>query len=151
MTIQGRLLHAVEPPPPQESRGKPHYSDVFKSSAVARVRSGQKIAQVARDLGIARNTLKAWMGDPDTVAPPVPSPTSETLLEAARSGSRLAVLIALRDEVAGKIAAGIAARELPTNARLLDELMREIEALERDDDPYDAALIPDEDFDPSMV
>ncbi|WP_248240272.1 hypothetical protein [Microbacterium kunmingense] len=63
----------------------------------------------------------------------------------------MAVLIALRDEVAGKIAAGIAARELPTNARLLDELMREIEALERDDDPYDAALIPDEDFDPSMV
>ncbi|WJL97217.1 transposase [Microbacterium sp. ET2] len=146
--MQGRLLHAVEPTESSETRGKPHYSDVFKANAVSRVKGGQAIAQVARDLGVARNTLKAWIGDPNTM-PAAPSSTSDAVLEAARTGSRKAVLIALRDEIAGKIAAGVTPRDLPVNARLLHEVMREIEAIEHGErQEHDLSAIPDAPFDP---
>lgn len=127
------------------SRGKQTYSDTFKADAVAKARAAQSVAQVAQALGIARNTLASWMKD---AAPP-----PMTLIEAARSGNRKAYLEALRDEVAAKIAGGIAARDLPPNARILNETMRELDeiAARESEEAADAANAPDEDWDEDEI
>lgn len=124
------------------SRGKQTYSDAFKADAVAKARAAQSVAQVAQTLGIARNTLTTWM----RAAAPAP----KTLIEAARSGDRKAFLQALRDELATKISAGMAPRDLPPNVRLLNETMRELDEIEarESEEAADAASAPDEDLDP---
>lgn len=85
-----------------------------------------------------------WMTD----AKPAPL----GLLAAAASGDRKAYLIALRDQVAGTIEKGMAARDLPPNARLLNDTMRELEeiaAREADEakEAADAADAADEAWD----
>lgn len=123
------------------SQGMQTYSDAFKADAVAKARSAQSVAQVARALGIARNTLMSWMR---SAAPPPMS-----LIEAAKSGNRKAYLEALRDELAEKIAAGMAPRDLPPNVRLLNETMQQLEDLAaREREDADAESVPDEELDP---
>lgn len=123
------------------SRVRQSYSDAFKADAVAKARSARSVAQVARTLGVARNTLRSWM---EAAAPPPMS-----LIDAARSGNRKAYLQALRDELAEKIAAGMAARDMPPNVRLLNETMRELEEIAlREVEDADAADAPDEALDP---
>jgi len=81
----------------------------------------------------------------DAAAPPPMS-----LIEAAKSGNRRAYLEALRDELAEKIAGGMAARDLPPNVRLLNDTMQQLEELtiREKEDAADAASAPDEDLDP---
>lgn len=108
---------------------KPPYSDDFRARAVEMVSAGQPIAHVARTVGISRNTLKQWRD-----APPPPQPSTAPagrVSDAVATGSRLTTLIALRDFTAARIDAGIPATALPGNARLLAELMKEIETVER--------------------
>ena len=138
-----RTPETPEPTPRSpKSRGTATYSDAFKAEAVAAARAAQSIAQVAQQLGIARNTLSAWMRD----APPPPM----SLVDAAKSGNRKAYLEALRDELAEKIAEGMSARDLPPNVRLLNETMQQIEELtaREAEESADAASAPDEDLDP---
>lgn len=127
---------------PPKSRGKQSYSDAFKAEAVAKARAARSVAQVAQALGIARNTLSGWMKD---AAPPPMS-----LIEAVQSGDRKAYLTAMRDELAAKIAGGMAARDLPPNVRLLNETMRELDdiAAREREEAADAASAPDEELDP---
>jgi transposase-like protein len=124
------------------SRGKPTYSEAFKRDAVEKARAAQSLAQVARELGVARNTLSGWMKE--AAPPPL------TLIEAVKSGNRKAYLEAMRDELAAKIAGGMAARDLPPNVRLLNETMRELDELaaREAEEAADAASAPDEDLDP---
>ena len=126
------------------SRGKQTYSDAFKADAVAKARAAQSVAQVAQVLGIARNTLTSWMR---SAAPPPMS-----LIEAAKSGNRKAYLEALRDELAEKIAGGMAPRDLPPNVRLLNDTMQQLEDLSaREREDADAESVPDEDLDPDEL
>ena len=122
-------------------RGKQTYSDAFKADAIEKARAAQSVAQVARALGIARNTLAGWMKD---AAPPPMS-----LIDAVKSGDRGLYLLALRDELATKIAAGMAPRDMPPNVRLLNETMRELEDIEarKSEEAADAANAPDEEWD----
>lgn len=147
MTVSTPHLHAVDGISTQAGSGRTPYSPTFKSGAVARVRAGQPIAQVARSVGVSRNTLKAWMTEP------LPAPGVGGVAAAAASGSRRAVLVALRDEVAAKIGEGVSARDLPTNARLLDETMRAIEALDALESQASegVTMIPDEPFNPDDI
>lgn len=41
--------------------GKPRYPQEFKDSLVERVRSGEKVVDVAREAGIPRETLGVWL------------------------------------------------------------------------------------------
>ena len=59
------------------SRSGRRYDREFKDNAVALVRSGRTISEVARDLGVSRWSLGAWsrqsqrgqtLGEPDTLA-----------------------------------------------------------------------------------
>lgn len=124
------------------SRGKQTYSEAFKADAVAKARAAQSVAQVARALGISRNTLSTWMKDE--------APAPKTLLEAVKSGDEMASLVALRDLYAEQISNGLSGRDLPPTARLLRETMREIAELEQrlKEEADDAASAPDEDLDP---
>lgn len=123
-------------------RTRQRYSEAFKADAVERVRSGQPVAQVARVLNVSRNTLNAWLRDSDA--------TPLSLLEAAQSGSRKAFLIAWRDELARKIAGGVAARDMAPLGKQLNEAMRELEelAIRESEEAEDAEATPDEPLDP---
>lgn len=136
-----RIRRIGEAAPPK-SRGKQSYSDAFKRDAVDKARAAQSVAQVARELGIARNTLSGWMKD---AAPP-----PMTLVEAVKSGDRKAYLAAMRDELAAKISDGMSPRDLPPNTRLLNEIMRELEEIKarESEDAADAVNAPDEELDP---
>lgn len=131
--------------------GKPPYSESFKAGAVALVDAGQPIAQVARDLGVSRNTLRSWCDS--RPAGEAASPSGAVLIvAAASSGSRLAVLIALRDELAAKIAAGVSARDLTLNARLLDETMQKIDSLSAANEAAEEQrVVEDGPWDPTMI
>lgn len=135
-------LHAVGAPSSAESRGRRIYSEAFKRDAVEKARAAKSISQVASALGVSRPTLRAWM---NAAAPPPMS-----LIDAARSGNRKAYLEALRDELAEKVAAGMAARDLPPNVRLLNDTMQQLEeiAAREAEEAADAASAPDEDLDP---
>lgn len=66
---------------------------------------------------------------------------------AARSGSRRDLLVALRDQIAGEIDAGVPSRDLASlSLRLLaiSESIAEIDAAEDGDDVGKAAAAPDE-------
>ncbi len=125
---------------PAGSRGGRAYSEAFKRDAVEKARAAKSVSQVSRALGVSRPTLSKWMRD---AAPP---PLS--LLEAVQSGDRKAYLVAMRDELATKIAAGMAPRDLPPNVRLLNETMRELEEIEtrESEESADAANAPDEEW-----
>lgn len=127
--------------PAAESRGRRTYTDAFKADAVKRAAGAQSIAQVARELGVARNTLMGWIQSAERVP--------AGLAAAAASGDRKAYLVALRDQVAQTIEKGIAARDLPPNARLLNDTMRELEeiAAREAEEAADAADAPDEQWD----
>ena len=135
-------LRAVGSKNPAGSRGKRVYSDAFKRDAVEKVRAANSISRVAIALGVSRPTLTKWMHD---AAPP-----PMTLVEAVRSGDRRAYLVALRDDLAASIAAGMSARDKPPNIRLLNETIRELEELDarRREEDTDAASVPDDDLDP---
>ena len=141
MAASGAQLRAVGAPRAAESRGRPVYSEAFKRDAVEKARAAKSISQVARALGVSRPTLSKWM---EAAAPP-----PLTLLEAVKSGDRKSYLIAMRDELAAKIAGGMAPRDLPPNVRLLNETMRELEEIEtrQSEEAADAASAPDEAWD----
>ncbi len=125
-----------------KSRGRKTYTDAFKADAVAKARGAQSVAQVASELGVARNTLIAWMRD--TEAAPI------SLLDAVRSGNRKTYLIAWRDALAEKIAGGVAARDMAPLGKQLSDAMRELEEIETRaaEEAADAVAVPDEDLDP---
>ncbi|MFL1999506.1 transposase [Microbacterium sp. A1-JK] len=149
MVAETPYLHVVESREDQVKTSRPPYGDAFRLAAVMRVRGGQPVAQVARDLGLARNTLKSWMGTVDSSASRSPQ---TGIAAAATSGSRLAVLVALRDEIASQIENGIAARDLPANARLLKETLLEIdEARTRESEMGVLAGVDDEPFDAGAI
>ncbi len=121
------------------------------AGAVALIDAGHPVAQVARDLGVARNTLRSWCES--RPAGEHPSPSGAVLIvAAAASGSRLAVLIALRDELAAKIAAGVSARDLTLNARLLDETMQKIDSLAASNEAaQEQQVVKDGPWDPTAI
>lgn len=129
-------------PDAAKSRGRKTYTDAFKADAVAKARAAQSVAQVANELGVARNTLIAWMRD--TESAPI------SLLDAVRSGNRKTYLIAWRDALAEKIAGGVAARDMAPLGKQLSDAMRELEEIEarESEEAADAATAPDEDLDP---
>lgn len=135
-------LHAVGAPKSAGTRGRPAYSDAFKRDAVEKARDAKSISQVATALGVSRPTLTKWMREAE------PPPMS--LVDAVRSGDRRAYLIAWRDELAAKIASGVAARDMAPLGKQLNETMRELEdlAAREREEAADAASAPDEDLDP---
>lgn len=134
--------------PAARKRGRRSYSDAFKADAVARAMDAQSVAQVARDLGVARNTLSSWVRDADES-----SSAPEGLVEAVRSGDRKSYLEAVRDQLAVTIAGGLAPRDLPPNVRLLNETMRELEEMQtrEAEEAADAANAPDEEWDEDEI
>lgn len=134
-------LRAVGAPNAAGSRGNRTYSDAFKRDAVEKIRAGASISQVSRALGVSRPTLSSWMKDA------APAPMS--LIEAVQSGDRRAYLVAMRDELAKKIADGMAPRDLPPNVRLLNETMAQLAELaaREAEEAADAASAPDEELD----
>jgi transposase-like protein len=132
-------IRAVGDPAKVGDAGRSGYSDAFKADAVAKARAAQSVAQAARGLGIARNTLISWMRDADAVAVP-------SLVAAVRSGNRRAYLETMRDELAKAIDAGMTPRDRLPSMRMLDGYMRELDemdALDREE-ALDAADVPDE-------
>lgn len=143
MASSNARLRAVGAPKPAGNRGKAAYTEAFKRDAVEKARAAKSISQVATALGVSRPTLRKWM---DAAAPPPMS-----LIEAVKSGDRKAYLSALRDELAEKIAGGMAPRDLPPNVRLLNETMQQLEdiATRESEEAADAASAPDEELDPA--
>ena len=142
MSRSAAQLHALGESSYAGSSDRRAYSDAFKRDAVEKARTAKSVSQVARDLGVSRNSLMAWMKEP----PAAPM----TLLEAVRSGSRKQYLIALRDDIAETIANGVSARDKPANVRILNETIRELAELEaqEQEDASDPSLVPDDDLDP---
>lgn len=78
------------------------------------------------------------------VVPP-PRPISQ----AAASGTRRELLVAMRDKIAGELDTGVPARELASCTKRLLELVNEIEAIDSQalgDDIGNAAATPDEEW-----
>lgn len=142
MASSNASLRAVGAPKSAGSRGRTAYTDAFKTDAVEKARAAKSISQVATALGVSRPTLRKWM---DAAEPP---PLS--LVDAVRSGDRKAYLIAWRDELAAKIAGGVAARDMAPLGKQLNDTMRELEdiATRESEEAADAASAPDEDLDP---
>lgn len=142
MAGSGAQLRAVGSPKPAESRGRQTYSEAFKRDAVEKARAAKSIAQVAKMLGVSRPTLTKWMQAAD--------PPPMTLIDAVRSGDRKAYLIAWRDELAAKIAGGVAARDMAPLGKQLNDTMRELDdiAARESEEAGDAASAPDEALDP---
>lgn len=145
MTSKPRHLHAVPASPRRP------YPAEFRAVSIARVAAGEPISHVARDLDISRNTLKTWVRiaatKSDTGQPPA-STSPSGIVEAAASGERRPVLVALRTELAAKIDAGLPSRDLPVYARLLDQTILDIAALDAQDETQNDATVDDEDLDP---
>lgn len=79
--------------------------------------------------------------------PPVPEVRQG--VRAAAAGSYRDLLVALRDNIAGEIDAGIQARDLAALSRRLLEISKELEAIDaadKGDDIGEAAVTPDEDW-----
>ena len=142
MAGSGAQLRAVGSPKPAGSRGRQTYSEAFKRDAVEKARAAKSIAQVAKMLGVSRPTLTKWMQAAD--------PPPMTLIDAVRSGDRKAYLIAWRDELAAKIAGGVAARDMAPLGKQLNDTMRELDdiAARESEEAGDAASAPDEALDP---
>lgn len=138
-------LRAVGAPTSARSRRSQGYTDAFRRDAVEKARAAKSVSQVAKALGVSRPTLTRWMQDAEP--PPL------TLLEAVKSGDRRKYLMALRDELAEKIAGGMTPRDLPPNIRILNETMRELEdiAAREREESADAASAPDEDWDDDEI
>lgn len=90
--------------------------------------------------------------------PPAPEETQEAVapaltVKAAAATSRLALLAALRDSIAGEIDAGVQARDLASLSRRLMEIATEIETLEQREaeDGGGAGNAEDEAFDAATV
>lgn len=153
MTTPNRHLRAV---PDGADEPKRAYSAEYRRAAVARVSAGEPIAAVVRDLGVARNTLKAWVRD-ETPSEVVSGGSAlvnggSAVVAAAASGSRRDVLVALRDETATKIAGGLSSRDFPAHARLLDETVQAIAAIDaaaRAEE--ETAVADDEPFNPEDI
>lgn len=71
---------------------------------------------------------------------PMPTPTSavaklpsRTIADAAASGSRRDLLVAMRDKIAEDLDAGVPARDLASLTRRLLEITKEIEAIDAAD------------------
>lgn len=138
MTTKPRL-YAVSTPAPRV------YTPEFRAEAVARVGAGEPVAGVARDVGVARNTLKSWIRHADAE----PAPRAESgVVDAAASGSLRDTLVALRTEVASRIDS-VANRDLPAYARLLVETMRDIAAI--DEAEQTAEPVDDEPLNPEDI
>jgi hypothetical protein len=60
---------------------------------------------------------------------PAPRRRAGAIAKAAASGDRLALLVAMRDRVAGDLDSGVAARDLASLTRRLLEITKEIEAI----------------------
>lgn len=143
MAASNARLRAVGAPKPAGNRGKTAYTEAFKRDAVEKARAAKSISQVATALGVSRPTLRKWMDAAE------PAPMS--LVDAVRSGDRKAYLIAWRDELAAKIAGGVAARDMAPLGKQLNDTMRELEdiATRESEEAADAASAPDEDLDPA--
>lgn len=135
-------LHALGDQKPAKPRARRVYSEAFKRDAVEKARAAKSVSQVARALDVSRPTLTKWMNEAE------PPPMS--LIDAVQSGSQKAYLIAWRDELAKKITAGVAAREMASLGKQLNETIRELEELvaRESEEKADAASAPDEDLDP---
>lgn len=89
--------------------------------------------------------------------PPAPEEEQEVTpalsVKAAAATSRLALLAALRDSIAGEIDAGVQARDLASLSRRLMEIATEIETLEQREaeDGGGAGNAEDEEFDAATV
>lgn len=143
----GALLAALPGAGSAQDGGRKTYSPLFRAQAVARVQAGQSLSQVARDLGIARNTLRGWRDEPMVSAGPMSAEGASAL-----SGSRREMLVALRAKVAELIESGISGRDMPANARLLMEIGKEIEALDASDAEDEAqGSVEDGQFDPEAI
>lgn len=143
MASSNAQLRAVGAPKAAGSRGRPVYTDAFKRDAVEKARAAKSISQVATALGVSRPTLRKWM---DAAEPPPMS-----LVDAVRSGDRKTFLISWRDELAKKIADGVAARDMAPLGKQLNDTIRELEdiATRESEEAADAASAPDEDLDPA--
>ena len=99
--------------------------------------------------GVRRSSLRAV--GPEDVAPA----RAKTVSEAASSGSQLALLIALRERVAIAVQnPNCPPRDLAALSRRLQEIAREIEAINAasdDDDISAAAGTPDEAWDGAAI
>lgn len=85
--------------------------------------------------------------DPVTEEPTTPEPRKT--VKAAAAGTYRDLLVALRDNIAGQIDAGIQARDLAALSRRLLEISKELEAMdaaENGDDIGEAAVTPDEEW-----
>lgn len=152
MTTRSHLRAVTDP----VAAGRRSYTDKFKREAIARVSAGEPLAAVVRELGVARNTLKAWVrdGSPATVGPKGSEVVSEgsALLTTAATGSRRDVLVHLRSTTAAKIDAGLSAREYPVHVRLLDEIIQSIAAIDAQDRADSEAIgLEDEPLDPEDI
>lgn len=128
------------------------YLPEFKIAAVYRVKTGEPVAAVARDIGVARNTLKAWVRSAADDQPADQDRPPSGIVEAAANGSRRDVLVALRTEIAGRIG-DVAARDLPAHARLLNDIVKELEDIDEKAraDAEDDSNLPDEPWDESQI
>lgn len=91
MTSKPRHLHAVTASPLRP------YPPEFRAAAVARVAAGEPISHVARDIDISRSTLKTWVRFPAAEGRSSEMTTYPSgIIEAAASGERRPVLVALR-------------------------------------------------------
>ena len=97
----------------RRSRSGRRYDREFKENAVALVRSGRSITEVARDLGVSMWSLGRWMrgialGEPKSLAAETPEQR-----ELRRLRQQVAYLERQRDIL--KKAVGILSAEMPPN------------------------------------
>lgn len=142
------------------------FSPEDRAAAVARALSGDETKrQVAADVGVSETTLFRWINaaaeDRPKVAhlrvAPDPAPTERRLKvgEAAATGNRRQLLVAMRDRLAKAVEdVNTPARDLAALSRRLLEVANELEAIdssEGDDDIGKAARTPDDEWDESAV
>ena len=95
----------------------------------------------------ARKTLRV-------VAPTESAPAkAQTVAQAAESGDHRALLVAMRDRIARTISGDCPPRDLAALTRRLQDIAKEIEALDLRalEESEGSAAVPDEDFDASAV
>ena len=85
-------------------------------------------------------------------ATPDPAPGTLNIAEAAASGDRMQLLIAIRDQIAETLDAGVPARDMASLTKRLVDISQEIEELHaqrQGDEVGQAAETPDEEWKPS--
>lgn len=87
-----------------------------------------------------------------SVAPNEPAPKRKSVAEAAQSGDRLELLVAMRDRIAKTISEDCPPRDLSSLSRRLQEIAKDIDQLELSGGVGSVvAETGDESFDPTSV